>query len=178
MHTLVKTIALAACALSASVSSKADELGQCPGADRVETELKNSSSSGYYIPGLKLIVMNKTVLDGYAPAVRKFIFAHECAHADPAVAEDEMAADCTAARKGASEGWLSRPDVIKVCAHLARFPADATHPPIGLRCANIRRCSGLFDGPPEPRVEAAKAAPERNPDMTPLTATVVARQLD
>ena len=39
MHTLVKTtIALAACALSASVSSKADELGQCPGADKVETE--------------------------------------------------------------------------------------------------------------------------------------------
>lgn len=182
MHMLAKTtFALAACALAAGGTAAADDLGRCPGADQVETELKNSSSSGYYIPGLKLIVMNKTVLDGYAPAVRKFIFAHECAHSDPAVAEDEMAADCTASRKGASEGWLDRPEVIKVCAHLARFPVDATHPPVGVRCANIRRCSGLFGeggSQPQPQ-EAQQRALERNPDATPLTTpTVVARQLD
>ena len=178
MHMLAKTtFALAACALAAS-GSAADELGQCPGADLAETELKNSSSSGYYIPGLKLIVLNKTILEGYAPAVRKFIFAHECAHSDPAVAEDEMAADCAASRKGASEGWLDRPNVIKVCAHLSRFPVDATHPPVGVRCANIRRCSGLFGPQPQPHQEAQRA-PERNPDATPLTTpTVLARQLD
>lgn len=180
MHILAKTtFALAACALAASGSAAADELGQCPGADQVETELKNSSSSGYYIPGLKLIVMNKTVLEGYAPAVRKFIFAHECAHSDPVVAEDEMAADCAASRKGASEGWLDRPNVIKVCAHLSRFPVDATHPPVGVRCANIRRCSGLFGDSPHPQLQDAQRAPERNPDATPLTTpTVLARQLD
>lgn len=178
MHMLAKTtFALAACALAAGGSAAADDLGQCPGADQVETELKNSSSSGYYIPGLKLIVLNKILLEGYAPAVRKFIFAHECAHSDPVVAEDEMAADCAASHKGASEGWLDRPNVIKVCAHLSRFPVDATHPPVGVRCANIRRCSGLFG--PQPQPQEAQRAPERNPDATPLTTpTVLARQLD
>lgn len=136
--------------------AQASDLGQCPGTDKVETELKNSTSSGYYIPGLKLIVMNMTVLEAYAPSVRKFIFAHECAHADPAIADDEVAADCAAASKGAADGWLEKPDVIKVCAHLSRYPADATHPPIAVRCSNIRRCSGLFDRTSSPEERSAE----------------------
>ncbi|HMN38263.1 MAG TPA: hypothetical protein PKD49_11225 [Hyphomicrobium sp.] len=182
MYKLVKTtFAPIAFAIIGGVSASAGDLGQCPGVDLVETELKNSSSSGYFIPGLKLIVMNKTVLDNYAPAARKFIFAHECAHSDPAVAEDEMAADCAASRTGASEGWLTRPDVIKVCAHLARFPADATHPPIGVRCGNIRRCSGLFDDgqPLQSSAREAKRGPEPTPDAAPgKRAAVIARQLE
>lgn len=152
--------------LALSALSHAEPLGQCPGADQVDAELKNSSSSGYYIPGLKLIIMNRAVLQAYSLPVQKFIFAHECAHSDPAVAEDEAAADCAAVKKGVSEGWIGKPEVIQICAHLARFPTDATHEPIPIRCRKIRMCSGLYEMPrPEPGpLEARK--PE---DVTPLT---------
>lgn len=155
-------------------AARGSDLGECAGADIVETSLKNSTSSGYYIPGLKLIIMNRAALDAYAAPVKRFIFAHECAHADPAVAEDEAAADCAAARQGASEGWLGKPEVIQVCAHLARFPADATHAPIAQRCGQIRQCSGLWDAPPGkaalPQLEAR--VPAENTPLTRLARTM------
>lgn len=159
----------------------AGSLGTCPGADQVEAELKNSGSSGYYIPGLKLIILNKTVLDSYSEPVRKFIFAHECAHSDAAIGTDEAEADCAAVKKGVSEGWIGRPEVIQVCAHLARFPADRTHAPLPARCSYIRQCSGLWDDPAQPKAakpeQTAKAQPARTvPDSTPLTR--LARTMD
>ena len=159
-------------------TATAGSLGTCPGADQVETELKNSGSSGYYIPGLKLIIMNKTILDRYSEPVRKFIFAHECAHSDPAIGSNEAEADCSAVKKGVSEGWLGRPEVIQVCAHLARFPADRTHAPIRVRCSYIRQCSGLWGSPGQGKPQqSATAQPSRaNPDVTPLTR--LARKMD
>ena len=159
----------------------AENLGSCPGADQIEAELKNSGSSGYYIPGLKLIIMNKTVLQAYSEPVRKFIFAHECAHADPAIGTDEAEADCAAVKKGVSEGWLGRPEVIQVCAHLARFPADRTHAPLPVRCSYIRQCSGLWGGPAAAKAPAETARIQPSsiptaPDATPLTR--LARTLD
>lgn len=145
----------------------------------METELKNSGSSGYYIPGLKLIIMNKTILDRYSEPVRKFIFAHECAHSDPAIGTDEAEADCAAVKKGVSEGWMGRPEVIQVCAHLARFPADRTHAPIAARCGYIRQCSGLWDSPAGGKSEQTARAPATRPaapDSTPLTR--LARSMD
>lgn len=159
------------------LNASAESLGSCPGSDFVETELKNSGSSGYYIPGLKLIVMNKAVLEHYSVPVQKFIFAHECAHSDPAVGEDEAEADCSAIKRGVSEGWIGRPEVIQVCAHLARFPADATHAPIGVRCRYIRQCSGLFDAPrPVQQLEATGPLTVPDSNATPLTR--LARSMD
>ena len=112
-----------------------------PASTYLEANLQ-TSSSGYFIPGLKLIIMNRARLDGYALPVQKFIFEHECAHADPAVGEDEDAADCAAARRGRQEGWLGKPEIIQICVHLARMPVDATHKPVYFRCGNIRRCAG------------------------------------
>ncbi len=132
--------ALVVCALSAG--AEAGELGKCDGVDSVEADLQQSSSSGYFIPGLKLIILNRVRLNESAPAVQKFIFNHECAHADPAVGSDESAADCAAAKKGRAEGWLGRTEIIQVCVHLSHMPVDDTHPPIAVRCANIRRCTG------------------------------------
>lgn len=170
MPTRVQIAAAVALSLSAGslvTSAFAEPLGSCPGADQVETELKNSSSSGYYIPGLKLIVINTAVLQSYSQPVRKFIFAHECAHSDAAVGNDEAAADCAAVKRGVSEGWLGKPEIIQVCAHLARFPADATHAPIAVRCNYIRQCSGLFNTPrPSAAQQEAAAKPD---DSTPLT---------
>lgn len=161
--------------------SRAGQFGACPGVDQIEAKLENSSSSGYYIPGLKLIIMNMAVLQAYSDSVRKFIFAHECAHADPAVGQDEAQADCAAVKRGVHEGWLGRPEVIQVCAHLARFPADATHAPIHVRCGAIRQCSGLWD---DPRTLAARETRQtpvgrdqpRRDDSTPLTR--LARRID
>ena len=136
----------AAIAMFASLSivaganvAKAGQLGSCPGVDEVEANLNHVSSSGYYLPGLKLIVLNKTILDRYALPVQKFIFAHECSHSDPAVLNEDDA-DCAAAKRGAKEGWLGRSELIQVCVHLGHMPADAEHKPVESRCANIRRC--------------------------------------
>ena len=122
-------------------SSSAAELGVCPGVEAVEANLTQASSSGYFIPGLKLIVLNRPLLKDAAVPVQKFIFAHECAHADPTVGEDEDAADCAAAKRGQDEGWIGRTEIIQICVHLGRMPVDATHKPAGMRCANIRQCA-------------------------------------
>lgn len=116
-------------------------LGSCPGVEAVEANLTEASSSGYFIPGLKLIVLNRPLLKDAALPVQKFIFAHECAHADPTVGEDEDAADCAAAKRGEAEGWIGRTEIIQICVHLGRMPVDATHKPAGMRCANIRQCA-------------------------------------
>lgn len=135
----------------------AEDLGTCPGVDVVEADLKYSNSSGYYLPGLKLIVINRTALKDFPQPVWKFILAHECAHADPLVSDDEDAADCAAAKRGAQEGWLGKIEVIQTCVHLSRSSPDGSHMPIATRCGNIRQCSGI-DRPQANKV-AAPAPP-------------------
>ncbi len=165
-HTPLAAILAAACFLAAvPLPALGGGALSCPGVDLVETNLENGKSSGYYIPGLKLIILNRTILQSYAEPVRQFILAHECAHADPEVGEDEMAADCAASARGTKEGWLGAQDLIKVCVHLSRFPADATHPPIQPRCANIRRCAsgGKFEIAQKPSL-----SPEKDIARTPL----------
>jgi len=145
----------------------AESPGSCPGADVVETNLQNGSSSGYFIPHLKLIVLNKRVLEGTAPVVQKFILAHECSHADPVVGDDEMDADCAAAKQGARDGWLGATEIIQVCVHLSHLVVDAEHAPAAYRCANIRRCVAIVKPPPPPKLpQIASGTP---PDeITPL----------
>lgn len=138
-----QVVRLAAVLLSYSLTTAmaaAGDISTCPGADVVEAELTHGTTSGYYVPGLRLVVLNKTVLNSQAKAVQNFILAHECAHSDPTVGDDEMAADCAAARRGAEEGWLGKSEIIQVCAHIAKLGVDATHPPVNVRCANIRYC--------------------------------------
>jgi hypothetical protein len=148
-RTIVRHLCVAGLAMSLSVwphaSVHAGELGSCPGVEIVEANLKDASSSGYFIPGLKLIIINRPRLQGDALPVQKFIFNHECAHADPAVGEDEDEADCAAAKRARNEGWLGKTEIIQICIHLGRMPVDATHKPVGARCANIRRCAKEAD---------------------------------
>ena len=151
---LALALSLLNCALFPAL---AEDLGTCPGVDVVEADLNHSVSSGFYLPGLRLIVINRTVLKDFPKAVWKFILAHECAHADPLVSDDEDAADCVAAKRGAQEGWLGKIEVIQTCVHLSRSSPDGSHMPIATRCGNIRQCSGI-DRPPANRV-AAPAPP-------------------
>ena len=134
---------LAAVLLAYSMSTGialAGENQSCPGADVVEAELTHGTTSGYYVPGLRLVVLNKTILSTQAKAVQQLISAHECAHSDDAIGNDEMAADCAAARRGVAEGWLGKSEIIQICAHIAKLGVDASHPPVNIRCANIRSC--------------------------------------
>ena len=121
----------------------AEDLLTCPGVDIVEADLKHSNSSGYYLPVLRLIVLNRTVLQDFPKPVWKFILAHECAHSDPLIGDDEDAADCAAAKRGAQDGWLGKSEVIQTCVQLSRSSPDGSHMPIATRCGNIRQCSGI-----------------------------------
>ncbi len=134
-------------------TSAAGDHASCPGADVVEAELTHGTTSGYYVPGLRLVVLNKTILNTQAKAVQNFILAHECAHAGEAVGSDELAADCAAARRGVQDGWLGKTELIQICAHIAKLGVDATHPPVNVRCANIRYCMR------PPQVEAQHLTP-------------------
>ena len=158
--------ALLAGLLLLSLPARAGDYGTCPAADLVETDLKQSSSSGYYIPGLHLIVLNRLMLQQYAVPVGKFILAHECAHTDPEVGSDENAADCAAAKRGTQEGWLGKSEIIQVCVHISRLIPDSTHPLPAYRCANIRRCAAA---PSQIASEAHAASVQSESDITPLT---------
>lgn len=143
---------------SFSGAAAAGEFGNCPGVESVQADLEHKSSSAFFIPGLKLIVLNRPRLKDAAVPVQKFIFDHECAHADPAIGEDEDAADCAAAKRARDEGRLGKTELIQICMHLAHMPADATHKPAGMRCANIRRCAAAEPAPQSPGSETP--APE------------------
>lgn len=148
------TASLVACSLI--YSAAAGQLGSCPGVDDVETNLNHASSSAYYLPGLKLIVLNRVILDKYALPVQKFIFAHECAHSDPAVRTEDDA-DCAAAKRGVKEGWFGRSEIIQVCVHIGHMPMDAEHQQVSARCGNIRRC--MSEPAREPARETARLTP-------------------
>lgn len=160
------TAAVIAAVLFNSLPARAADYGTCPAADLVETDLKQSSSSGYYIPGLHMIVLNRLILQRYAEPVGKFILAHECAHTDPAIDADEDAADCAAAQRGTQEGWLGKSEIIQVCVHLSHLIPDDRHPPAVYRCANIRRCAAAAADAPGGYHEANSQVPS---DVTPLT---------
>ena len=117
----------------------------CPGVDQIHVELKYGPSPAYYIPGMKLILMNWTQLKIFPEAVHRFVFAHECSHDEPEIFADEDAADCAAAKRGVKEGWLTKVGVMQVCAMTTKYPSDETHSTPIVRCANIKKCSGLYE---------------------------------
>lgn len=92
---------------------------------------------GMYAPG-QGIILNPELLKDQPVVVRRFIFAHECAHAT--VDGDELAADCAAARQGARERWLTQDGITAVCRDFGEHVADEDHPSGRIRCENVRRC--------------------------------------
>lgn len=92
---------------------------------------------GMFVPG-EGIYINPELMQYHPVIVRKFIFAHECAH--KTVGGDELGADCAAAQRGARDGWLTEEGIDAICRDLQAVVADETHPPGTVRCANIKRC--------------------------------------
>ena len=92
---------------------------------------------GLFVPG-KGIYLNQELMQRQPPAVRMFVFKHECAH--KVVGGNELAADCDAARSGAREKWLTLAGVDTVCQALSGEPANGRYPSGVARCASIRKC--------------------------------------
>ena len=78
-------LAAAAVLISATAPAIADDTGTCPGVDLVETSLENGKSSGYYIPGLKLIILNRTILQNDAPEIFRDFFTETLTDGSPIV---------------------------------------------------------------------------------------------
>ena len=114
-------------------------------------------SEGMYAPG-EGIYLNPELMSLHPVVIRKFIFAHECAHST--VESDELGADCAAARQGARERWLTQEGIGAVCRDLERRPGDENHPPGKTRCANIQRCfaASTPDKAPDKALDKAKVA--------------------
>jgi hypothetical protein len=92
---------------------------------------------GRFVPG-QGIYLNQELMQRQPPAVRMFVFKHECAH--KVVGGNELAADCAAARSGAHEKWLTLAGVDTVCKALMGEPARGPYPSGVARCTNIRKC--------------------------------------
>lgn len=89
-----------------------------------------------------LIIINPRKMSTLPRRIQMFVYEHECAH--QTVGADEVAADCTAIRKGKREGWLKRRDVQHICKRLfIHSLGDATHPPGPKRCRLLLQC---YDG--------------------------------
>jgi hypothetical protein len=90
--------------------------------------------------------------------VRLFVYHHECGHHH--VGGDEVAADCWAARQGATQGWLGPAGIEQICRSFGDRPATFTHPSGASRCASLRRCFAGIAGTGSAAAAKAKNATE------------------
>ncbi len=93
-------------------------------------------SEGAAAPGQ--LILNPRLLSEQPPAVRLFVFHHECGHHQ--VGESELGADCWAAEQGVRDGWLDAKGLSQVCQSFEDAPATPTHPSGRRRCLNLDRC--------------------------------------
>jgi hypothetical protein len=144
--------------------------------------------------GTPVIFYNPLALSWLAPATRRFLYAHECAHhalghtitGYTAPVYQEQEADCWAARRLADGGSFTDADRGPIAQDLARLaPGDWAHLPGTRRAANLEAClqpdatvagilSGSEEAPSPPAATAeAVAAPAGEPPGG--TATIAPR---
>lgn len=116
-------------------------------------------SEGMYGP--EGILLNPELMQSRAMIVRKFIFAHECAHR--IAGDDESAADCLAAQQGARERWLDKAGLDAVCRDMSELVETDVHPSGAARCANIRRCFASVTPPESATVASSSSWPAGGP---------------
>lgn len=85
-----------------------------------------------------MIILNPDKLETLAPAVRLFVYAHECGH--HIFGASEIKADCYAVQRGRREGWLTQEGLAEICHFFRDHPGDWVHPPGPQRCAYMTRC--------------------------------------
>ncbi len=95
-------------------------------------------SWGGAYPDQRYIILNPRKLRGLAPAVKLYVYAHECGHQFRGY--DEDTADCFAIRRGVLRGWLDDTGMDQVCRFISTLKGDYVHPPGPVRCTRMRAC--------------------------------------
>jgi hypothetical protein len=96
----------------------------------------NLDDYGSAYPGF--LILNPRLLDKIPPAVKKWIFAHECGHQFRG--PDEATADCFAVQRGRRQGWLDEKGLEEVCAFMSPAKGDNMHFSGPQRCEAMKKC--------------------------------------
>ena len=95
-------------------------------------------SWGGAYPDQRYIILNPRKLRGLPPAVKLYVYAHECGHQFRGY--DEDTADCFAIRRGVRRGWLKPKGMDQICRFISTLKGDSVHPPGPVRCTRMRAC--------------------------------------
>lgn len=95
-------------------------------------------SWGGAYPSQRYIILNPRKLRGLTPAVKLYVYAHECGHQFRGY--DEDTADCFAIRRGVRRGWLNDAGMDQICRFISTLKGDYLHPPGPVRCTRMRAC--------------------------------------
>jgi hypothetical protein len=93
---------------------------------------------GAAYPGF--LILNPKLMSKVTPAVKRWIYAHECGHQFRG--PDEETADCFAVQRGRRQGWLTTEGLEEVCRFIAPAKGDSMHFSGSHRCEAMRRCYG------------------------------------
>lgn len=115
--------------------------------------------------GETVLILNPFMLNKQPPAVRLFVFKHECGHIQ--VGDSELDADCYAVNQGVREGWLDRRGLAQVCDSFEGAPETDTHPSARRRCAYLDKCYASA------KANMTPIAPRPTPAARPGTATAI-----
>ena len=93
---------------------------------------------GAAYPGF--LILNPKLMSKVTPAVKRWIYAHECGHQFRG--PDEETADCFAVQRGRRQGWLTTEGLEEVCRFISPAKGDSMHFSGSHRCEAMRRCYG------------------------------------
>ncbi len=91
---------------------------------------------GAAYPGF--LIFNPKLLEKLTPAVKKWIFSHECGHQFRG--PDEATADCFAVQRGRRYGWLDEKGLEEVCQFMSPAKGDNMHFSGPQRCEYMKKC--------------------------------------
>lgn len=91
---------------------------------------------GAAYPGF--LILNPRLMSKLGPAVKLWVFYHECAHQFRG--PDEETADCFAVQRGRREGWLTPDGLEEVCRFISPAKGDSMHFSGASRCDYMRVC--------------------------------------
>ena len=89
--------------------------------------------------GDTVLLLNPDMMNLQPPAVRLFVFSHECGHISGG--DSELDADCFAVNRGVRERWLDRKGLTEVCDSFEGAPETDS---ASLRQAPLRQPGSLF----------------------------------
>ena len=91
---------------------------------------------GAAYPGF--LIFNSKLLEKVSPAVKQWIYAHECGHQFRG--PDEQTADCFAIQRGRRQGWLTEEGIKEICRFISPSKGDGMHFSGSHRCEYMRQC--------------------------------------